>query len=241
MSMFKSTLLGAAAVLSIGSLASATVYSFQDGLNSYDGTQDATLYAGDPQGINTGASPTIYTNGVHRGVLSFDLSSLIGQTVTGDATLTLTMADNHPGIAFSIYSIIDANAGWAQGDNPAYAPAGAGEVTWENKSHPSTPWVGGPGLEGAGYGYNPVAVDGDVGGNYNTPVVLTIPQALVQHWIDTANAGLLIFSDTQGQAVQFRSSDDSAGRPLLEITAVPEPAALSLLGLGALAMRRRRA
>lgn len=240
MSFLQFTLFSTAGILIAGSMVPAAVYNFQDGVNSYDGTQDASLYAGDPQGINTGASPTIYTNGVHRGVLSFDLSSLIGQTVTGDATLTLKMADNHVGIAFSLFAIEDANAGWLQGDNPAYAPAGAGEVTWESKSHPGTPWVGGDGLQGAG-GYNPTAVDSGVGGAYNTDVVLTLPQALVQHWIDTANGGLLILSDNQGEPIQFRSSDDEVlARPVLQVTAVPEPAAMSLIGLAALILRRRK-
>ncbi|MCC7350992.1 MAG: PEP-CTERM sorting domain-containing protein [Phycisphaerales bacterium] len=243
----KSALGFVAGILALTPLASATLYTFQDGLNGYDGTQDAALYAGDPNaggpgiGVNTGANPTLLARGDHRSILFFDLSSLAGQTATSDATLTLTMADNHAGVAFSIYAISDANAGWLQGDNTSYAPAGPGEVTYEDLSSPSTPWTGGDGLEGAG-GYNHTAVDSGVGGLYNTTVNLTIPQSLIQHWIDGPNAGLLINSDTMYVQIQFRSSEDTAGRPMLQINAVPEPGTLSALGVMASAwlLSRRR-
>ncbi|MCC6424570.1 MAG: PEP-CTERM sorting domain-containing protein [Phycisphaerales bacterium] len=246
-SVTKSALGFAAGFLMLAPLASATVYTFQDGLGGYDGTQDASLYAGDPnagglgRGVNTGGSPTLYSHGVHLDVLSFDLSSLAGQTVTGDATLTLTMADNHVGVPFSIFAISDANAGWSQGDNPSYAPADLGDVTYEYRISNTSPWVGGDGLAGAG-GYDHTAVDSGVGGAYNTTVDLTIPQSLIQHWIDVANAGLIINSDSLGTAIQFRSSDDTAGRPLLTFSAVPEPATLSVLGMigSALLLGRRR-
>lgn len=251
----KSAIGFAAGFLALAPLASAALFTFQDGLNGYDGTQDASLYVGDPnagglgRGVNTGGAPAILARGDHRAVLSFDLSSLAGQTVTADATLTLTMADNHTGVPFSVYQISDANAGWSQGDNPAYAPADLGDVTYEYRISNTSAWVGGDGLEGSG-GYTHTATASGVGGAYNTTVDLTIPQALVQHWIDVANAGLLINSDTLYTTIQFRSSEDSDGtlgtsiRPKLQITtnAVPEPATISSLGLiaGALLLGRRR-
>jgi hypothetical protein len=174
--------------------------------------------------------------------LSFDLTSLAGQTATSDGTLTLTMADNHAGVPFSVYAISDANAGWSQGDNPSYAPADLGDVTYEYRISNTTPWVGGNGLAGMG-GYDHTAVASGVGGLYNTTVTLTIPQSLIQHWIDGPNAGLLISSTSESwQAIQFRSSEDTAGRPMLQINAVPEPGTLSALGVMASAwlLSRRR-
>lgn len=236
----KSAIGFAAGFLALAPLASAALYTFQDGLNGYDGTQDNTLYAGDP-GINVGASPTLLARGDHRAILSFDLTSLAGMTVTGNATLTLTMADNHVNVPFSVYAISDANAGWQQGDNTAYGSAGAGESTYEDFSYPNIPWVGGDALEGTG-GYNHTAEASGVGGAYNTTVDLTLPASLIQHWIDVANGGLLVNSDTYYTQIQFRSSDDTAGRPMLKFTAVPEPGTLSVLGLMAstLILGRRR-
>lgn len=250
----RQSVLGAAlGIFALAPMASAATYTFQDGLNGYDGTQDTTLYAGDPNaggpghGVNVGGGPTLLARGDHRAILKFDLSSLAGMTVTDEATLTLTMADNHVGVPFSIYAISDANAVWSQGTNVSYAPAQVGDVTYEERVYPGTAWTGGDGLEGTG-GYDHTATASSTGGAYNTTVNLTIPQALVQHWIDTANAGLLINSDTLYTTIQFRSSEDSDGtlgttiRPMLTINAVPEPGTLSVLGLAAsaLLLERRR-
>lgn len=260
MSVFKWAGAIAAACLTTATVSSAAVYSFQDGIDGYDGTQDATLYPGVVDGeMNTGGSGVIYANqGAAIQIIKFDVSSLAGLTVTGPATLTFTIADTsvgpdtiYPGpefLAFTVHSITDANAGWVQGNNSYGPPADAGEVTYNNKAYPATPWAGSAGLSTSGTDYDAVAVATGLydqkGTAEGAPLSITLPASLIQHWIDVNNAGLRIRVEPhEGYgAVQFYSSEYSTShRPKLEVTAVPEPASIGLLGMiGAGLLARRR-
>jgi hypothetical protein len=74
-------------------------------------------------------------------------------------------------------------------------------------------------------------------------MTFTIPQAMVQSWIDNpaANAGLL-GRNTASSSMRIRSSESSASvRPTLTFDyVIPEPATLSLLSFGLLGFLRRR-
>lgn len=260
MSVPRSAAIVAAALFAVAPMASAALYSFRDGISGYDGTQDASLYAGGDVNTNTGALTVTYAAEAHRSIIKFDLSSLAGLTVSGPATLSLFVADTSVGpegsgqptigpefLNFSIHSITDANAGWSQGDN-VFAAADPGEVTYNNMSHPSSPWAGSAGLTTSGTDYDTPAV---YTGLYDqkptaegTAVVISLPASLVQHWIDVANAGLRISVDPTGQgagAAQFYSSEGSTLlRPLLEVEAIPEPASATMLGLAGIAILARR-
>jgi hypothetical protein len=249
MSIFRSSAIVAAALFGAVPLASAAVFTFQDGVAGYDGTQDASLYPGGDADVNTGALTVTYANSGTFTIHKFDLTSLAGMTVTAPATLALTIADTSldlpASVNFSVFQITDANAGWAQGNN-GFATADPGEVTYNNLAHPSTPWAGSPGLSTAGVDY----VNTDLGpyvydqlpAAEGTTVVVTLPAALVQHWIDVANAGVVIRDVTGGGAVQFYDSENGTinYRPLLTVTAVPEPASMALLGMLGLGLFARR-
>ncbi|MCC6423773.1 MAG: DNRLRE domain-containing protein [Phycisphaerales bacterium] len=267
-SAIRSAALGAAVVAVIGMSASAaTVVTFQDGATSslwsgaYDGTQDATMNWGGAANNNTGGSWIMSTTGlaVHS-LLQFDISSLAGKGTIDSATLKLTrrsIGANDQTYNVYIYQLADANAGWQQGTGTGSA-ATAGDVTWNNRIHSSTPWAGSAGASTAGTDYisTPVATI-SYEANVANGLVYEIPlsNTLIEHWISGPNAGLIIMAEdgTYGsQDAGFFTSEaglvdgfgTTADRPLLEVTytPVPEPAtgALILLAGAGLAIRRKR-
>jgi hypothetical protein len=91
--------------------ASAAVFTFQDGVSGYDGTQDASLYPNGDVDVNTGALTVTFADVTTRSIHKFDVT---GMTVTAPATLTFTIADTSldlpASVNFSVYQITDARA-----------------------------------------------------------------------------------------------------------------------------------
>lgn len=161
-------------------------------------------------------------------LLRFDLSSLAGSTVTSDATLTLYANGGAP-VQHQVYLVS--------------LPEAFNEATTTFDT------------------YNSVALNTDrIGSNFisgasatfTTPptglISFTLPEALIQSWIDnpSANLGIGIYqAPATSTDVNFlsRETANPAQQPVLTVTTVPEPASLAMVFAGsvaALACRRRR-
>jgi hypothetical protein len=254
------TVLGIATLLlaSTAASASAVSVSFQEGINGYAGTEDNQIM--DPgtgfQNANIGARNTFQLGNAssittRRGLLRFDVSSLAGLYNSIDsATITLRKANGPTGggtDSADMYAIADNNADWVEGNS--HFVDTVGESSWNSKFHP-TPWVGGGGGGTLGALQDSLP---SVSGNdaANTFYVFTLDTSLVDHWITTANAGVVIKegaeidgagsgTDLQIEfySAQFGAIADAPVRPKLTInyTEIPEPATLGLLGLASLLM-----
>lgn len=160
-----------------------------------------------------------------------DLEALIRFDVTG---LTL---DANERATINLYVVDTAAAGFGQSPTPAapvttlLMPAQsvwtASTVTWATK--PSA---------------GPVAASVVVSG-INQWVSFDVTD-LVSGWIanPSSNLGVVLRQEAvvinNGPVMGVFSASASADRPFLEIAPIPEPAVLSLLGLGGLALLRRR-
>jgi hypothetical protein len=245
----------------------AETVSFQEGISGYAGTDDNQLM--DPgtgfQNDNMGARNATQLGNAssittRRVILRFDVSSLAGLYNSIDsATITLRNANGPTGggtDSADMYAISDSNAGWVEGVGNFTPAANDGSSSWVSSAHP-TAWVGGGGGGTLGALQDSIP---NVSGNDapNTFYVFTLDPSLVDHWITTANAGVVIKegneidgagsgTDLQIEfySAQFGAIADAPVRPKLEVTytAIPEPATLSLLGLASLLMvgcRRKR-
>ena len=210
--------LAVSTLLFAGNLMAATV--------SVGVTQDTfieTSGAGDGN-VNEGmADPTMlwnYHNGgawVATPLFFFDLSSYSGQTVSGDATFTVSVY-SASGISTRSLSLVGLTAGF----NPVTA-------THNNTS----PTIAGATLDAI----TTVPVAGGT-------VTFTIPQATLQGWIDNSSTnygfGLKAASGT-ADIKYFASESGASTAPTLAFNTVPEPSAAMLVGaLGVLGLVKRR-
>lgn len=239
----------------------AVMVSFQEGISGYAGTDDNFLM--DPgtgfQNENMGARNATQLGNAspistRRVILRFDVSSLAGLYSSIDsATITLRKANGPTGggtDSADMYAISDSNAGWVEGVGSFTPASNDGSSSWVSSASP-TAWVGGGGGGTLGALQDSIA---NVSGNdaANTFYVFTLDPSLVDHWITTANAGVVIKegneidgagsgTDLQIEfySAQFGAIADAPVRPKLEVSyseAIPEPASLSLLGLASLLM-----
>ena len=191
--------------------------------------------------FNAGTAGNSYRN---RGLLRFDfLESLPAGAVITSAELTLEIV-RQPGSggANSYFELRRMLQAWGEGvqvpaeaNSPGLgAPAGAGEATW------NAPFAGGSLWPVAGGNFSEAASASAPGGNLGQQVFFESTSALVadiQHWLDhpEENFGWSLASDAEDTAKSARSfaSRESGFGPLLTLqyAVVPEPAALSLVGL----------
>lgn len=166
-------------------------------------------------------------------------------------------------VTTNVYAITSANRGWVEGN--ANGVAISGTSNWDDRVRVSEDWAGSTGLRTAGTDYNTTLLSsatvnlstfrpaaGDVvdftftGSN----AALT---ALIDSWMvdnvdfSRTNAGLLlrdpdpVFSGSLRNRMTFNSSEatESAFRPQLIISYVPEPSTALLGALGLLVLLRR--
>ncbi len=212
--------------------------------------QDNTLYQTASGTPSNGAGPgmfcgTIDSGEIRRALLSFDLSTIpAGSTVTG-ATLTLYM--DRSTSAASDVSLRRVLASWGQGTSNAGGSGGAGsaaspgDATWLHRFFDTTPWS----TPGGDFS-STITATTNVGNtgfySWNSPQLL----ADVQTWVNNPNSnfgwGLWGVEGVDHTAKRFVTREGVAGRqPTLLIEyAVPAPGVLGVVGLAAIARRRRR-
>jgi PEP-CTERM motif-containing protein len=211
------TLLAVLLVLAIAAAADATV------INRLT-SADARIDAGNPDTNYGDEMGTCATGRDSSAVLwAWDLTDLAGETATSDGTFNLFVYWHQSTLGLALYEL----TGGAFDEMT---------VTYNN-------YVGAGTLDdivGA-----PLATTYEDGGQW---LALTVPQATLQGMIDGTIAGLATRNPpteywNHCQATREREFHEMPERrtpPYLVFEATPEPATLSLLALGGLAMLRRR-
>jgi hypothetical protein len=250
---------GLVLVMMCVSAAQAAVLEIQDTTVNGDGTnvQDAGTRAGTSQDLNYGVSPIWNIRGVvnvedggERGVLSwFDISSIpAGQTVDS-ATLTLRIRCTYAIPSYAeVGRVLEP---WGAGallcnEGLSDNAVNPGEITWNNREHDTVPWTD-PGLQqNGGVGASrDMGFAIDVAVNDGNWFVSVDVKDIVATWVEDGdpNYGFILNhtlpSGTSGWEVSM-SEDIAERRPKLVINYTPEPASLVLVGLGGVALLRRR-
>jgi PEP-CTERM motif len=185
---------------------------------------DARIYSGDPDANFGDEMGTCATGRDSSAVLwAWDFSDLAGETVTSDGTFNLFCYWIQSGLGMTLYEL----TGGAFDEMT---------VTYNN-------YVGAGTLDDI-VG-DPLLTTYQAGGSW---FELTIPQATLQGMVDGTIAGLATRNPVgeywnHCQATREREFHEMPERrtpPYLVFEATPEPATMSLLALGGLAMLRRR-
>lgn len=229
----------------------------QEGLvvagSTYDGTSTLWIRGDAGDGIvNTMMRVGFQGTGVRRGLMRFgQLSHWAGVDLGFDAadivsaTLTLTTDTAFEGAGTCELRVVGPDDGEWQ----------PGFTTWlKERTDVPLDWESGPGV---GTNYSAVidtVVWTNPGGNSGptvTPMTFDLTGAAldaVQDWVsgDDTGAGFIFRAEAESGAtdayLDFYSDlhGTQSYRPLLEITYIPEPVSLVVLGLGGLALWRRR-
>ena len=171
-----------------------------------------------------------YNGGYASPVVKFDLTSCAGMTVTADASLSLYLQSHNPSSfvpgSSQLLTLKSVSQPWDEAT-----------ATWNQfSSH----FNSNPSYDGVRLSSTRVLTSQE-----GTYVSWIIPASVIQGWINNpaSNNGLLLDpefrSSNQGNMDFFFSSREGSMAPQLSLSAVPEPASLSLLALGGLALIRR--
>ena len=211
--------------------------TFQDGVSptsGYAGTRDTFIQASAP-GANQGGLDYVAVGeepdgARYRSLLKFDLSNSIptGATVQS-ATLHVygTWMSTNDAVNISTYKVLKGwteSATWNTYDGTnAWATAGCGGATDRSLTADATTSVTAAGW----YTWN-------------------LTSAMVQDWVTnpSANNGILLMtSDVTTSAKILTSREagvETGARPYMEVTYIPEPATLVLLGVGSVLLGLRK-
>ncbi|HYE61447.1 MAG TPA: DNRLRE domain-containing protein [Phycisphaerales bacterium] len=214
--------------------------------------RDTSIFEADLGGISNGAGQYLFTGVTamsikRRAMISFDLSSIPADAVITDVILTMHMSRTvSTGTPVGLHAM-SRNWGEAGSDAPGEegggAPAEDGDATWTHAFHTRTAWTS----FGGDFEEPPSAMSIVAGiGFYqwSSPELI----ADVQSWLEDSpsNFGWMILGDESpgvtATAKRFDSREhpDPALRPSLSVSyIVPTPGTLSIIGVGALVLRRR--
>ncbi len=183
--------------------------SFQDGLNGYTGTTDATI-RGDNVNLNSGSVTNLETDGSPdlSTLYRWDTSSIAPGSTVQSASITL-LATNSSTETYELYEVLRP---WIES-----------QVTW-NQAANGVNWSTG-GAQGSGdRGTTVLASVTPTSTGTLTITLNSAGIAMVQSWINnpTANHGVILqdYSNSNGFDVNSREVATAANRPKLNITYV---------------------
>lgn len=258
-----------AAMLTATAAAHADTVTFQQGLNSYTGTDDTQMIEWGPnnnyggrENFDVGTLFFSSTKQRAHSLVRFDLTSLAGQIDTvSSVTLRLHVTGQTIPDAgtVALYLLADANAGWVEGTflGAGVGNPGDGLSTWNQRlsGTPGTNWAGSAGASTAGTDYiNTVVASKAYTTNQASinsgvfDLVFTGDLSFLKTWADGGtNAGFFLKDLTEASTsnrINFYSSESVTAslRPELIINyvaVVPTPAALPA-GLGLLTLTALR-
>lgn len=241
-------------------LSQADVMVLQTGLTNvfsagatYSGVEDTTVVSvgganSNYGGRNTGFVGADTATTFNRALISFDLTSLAGQTVVVTSAVLKIRSQTAVTAIIDVYRISAANTDWTEGEKTG-ALATTGESTWNKIHYNTVNWAGSAGLSTSGTDYlaSPVATT-TADGAWEEFVFTDV--SFIADWINGTNSGLLLSSATReaagtGKVTFFTSEYTSAltYTPILELgyTVIPEPATMGLFvfaGFGIILIRR---
>jgi len=218
----------------------STNLTLEEGVDTYAGTRDATLYS-EAENSNGGGG-NLFTGRTNNGddrraLLAFDLSDIPAGSTILSAELTLTVSKQLASDITTTQTLYRMTSDWNEGTTDATgnegfgAAAANGDATWTSSALGTSAWTS------AGGDFSPTAsaaglVNNSTVGNTVAFTSMNLVTDL-QGWLDGdfANAGWAIVGDEtfNKSAIRYFASESSSAstgqRPSLVITYEPPPMA----------------
>ena len=234
------------------SAASVTIGGASDANIAAD-VKDATIFQ-DPVGNSNGAGPGMFagTNGSNsprRGLIEFNVAGNVpaGATINSvQMLLFLGQTAGGSGGSFNI-SLYSLSAPWGEGTTGSTSTmiggtgqgfaANPGDATWGYSSYNTVPWTSGGAFAASASATTSVGATLNASSTWSTAAMATD----VQGWLDnpSTNYGWAVLNGVEGTSNSFRAfwtkeASTASLRPelIVNYTAAPEPAALTLAFAG---------